>query len=690
MQITSYKLQVASLLFYLLLAARYLLLPFLLLTAYCLLPASALADEPIDISAEHLEYLAETNTYIAKGLVKIILKDITLNADVIQFNDVTDDALAIGNVIYEDTEVIIRADKIELNLDTKLGVIYNSDILYKSRNYHIEGKTIKKVGDKTYFIDEVSATTCDSTPPPWHFTAEDVKILLHENIKANNATFYIKNVPVIIIPQFRAPLVKERQSGFLLPNLGYNNKKGFVFNQAFFWAMKDNMDATFYADYFSEKGIGKGVDYRYILAPKTIGELWAYHIRDNDSSRDLLELKSYHNQKLPYNMTGRLRIHFVNESDYYHILESTSSGRIGFSEMWTDPFGFASEERLQKYLESNLQISKPLLGGRAYLLGQFRESLEEDSETIPQSLPEIGFVTNSRSLSKIFFNLSVTGINFRREEGKQWKRLDINPNLYLSFGRILNLTQKIGLRETVYFPDDSKENPHRELFDTRTILTTRLLKEYPSVIHIIEPSVEYIYIPHYEDSRIPIFDSIDSISRRSDIAYALTNRFTGTVLGGTEARLRLSQSYSLLDVDKPFSPALLEVTLSSGSVNLSANASYDVYEESIPETFASISLRGRKGFVGIGKNMRKLTSVDQYFIEAGLNRPLKMLDKSIPMDIAGSLLYDVKGDEVQESGIKTTYTHQCWGLTIFYKKRPFEYQIMFGIEFKGFGMIRIG
>jgi len=679
MQGTSYKLQVARLLFFLLLA-----------TCCLLLGVPAFADEPIDISAEHLEYLAETNTYIAKGSVKIILKDITLNADMIQFNDITADAIAIGNVIYEDAEVLIKADKIELNLDTKLGAIYNSNIFYKSRNYHIEGKTIRKAGDRTYFIDEVSATTCDSISPPWHFTAEDVKILLHENIKANNATFYIKNVPVIMIPQFRAPLIKERQSGFLLPNLGYNNKKGFVFKEAFFWAIKDNMDATLYADYFSEKGIGKGIDYRYILAPETIGELWAYHIRDNDLSRDFLELKSYHNQKLPYNMTGRLKIHFVNKFDYYHVLESTSSGRIGFSKTWTNPFGFASDEWLQKYLESNLHISKAFSGGRAYLLGQYRESLDGDSKAIPQSMPEIGFVINSRELSKIFFNTSITGTNFWSEEGKKWKRLDINPNLYLSFGRILNFTQKIGLRETVYSPQDSKENPHRELFDTRTILTTRLLKKYPSVIHIIEPSIEYTYIPRYEDSKIPTFDSIDSISRRSDFTYALTNRFTGTVLGGTETRLRLSQSYSLLDVDKPFSPALFEATLSSGSVNLSANASYDVYEENIPETFASISLRGKKGFIGGGKNFRRLTSVDQYFIEAGLNRPLKMLGKSIPMDVLGSLLYDIKGNEVQESSLKTTYTHQCWGLTIFYKKRPFKYQIMFGIEFKGFGMVRIG
>lgn len=670
---------------------------------YLLVPTTAASiEESVNISADYVEYFAETNIYIARGSVKIIYEDATLNADEIHFNNATADAVATGNVIYEDTEVIIKANKIELNLDTKLGTIYDSTIFYKSRNYHIKGGNLKRFGEKTYFMDNATATTCDAIPPEWYFKGKDIKITLHENIKAKNATFYIKKVPVLHSPYFWAPLLEDRQTGFLLPLLGYSNTKGFTFKQGFFWNIKDNQDTTFHLDYYSKKGIGKGLDYRYIVNPvrkkrlsngvnsETNGELWTYHMRDHDLSRDFFELKSYHNQKLPYDMTGYLKMHLVNEFDYYNVLESTSSGRMGLSTWESDPFGFASEERLQKYLESNLHISKPFSGGRTYFLGQYRQSLEGSSGTVPQSLPEVGFIINTRDIRIASFNITATGTNFWKDNGQQGQRLDVYPNVYLSSGQTVNFTQKIGLRETIYFLKNPAENSNRELFDIKSTLTTRFLKRTPSLIHIIEPSVEYAYVPAVDHSDIPIFDSIDSMPQTSDITYSLTNRFVGSALGVSEARLRLSQNYSLLDAEKPFSPVLIETTLKSKNLNFSANAFYDVYDKNIIETIASVNFKGKKGFVGIGKNLRRSTSLDQYSVEAGIKRPLEIFGRSFPIDLSGKLLYDLKGGGVQELNLKSIYTKQCWGLTISFTRKPYEYQITFGIEFKGFGSIKIG
>jgi len=655
-----------------------------------ILLSPAYAEEPINISADHLEYIAESSTYFARGSVKIMHEDATLKADEIHFNNNTADAIAIGNVTYEDKEIIIKADKIELNLKTKLGTIHNSNIFYKQRNYHIRGGELKKLGEKTYYMNRATATTCDSASPEWHFKGEDIKIKLHENIKASNAVFYIRSVPVLYSPYFWAPLLKKRQTGLLIPTLGYSNTKGFTYKQGFYWAIKENKDATFYIDYYSKKGIAEGLDYRYIVSPETNGELWMYYLRDNVLFRDFFELKSYHNQKLPYDMSGYLKMHLVNEFDYYNVLESTSHKRIGLSTWESDPFGFASEERLQKYLESNLQITKTTSGGRTYLLGQYRQSLEGSSGTIPQSLPEVGFIINTRDLGVASFSLAATGTNFWKDEGQQGQRFDVYPNIHFSLGRTVNFTQKIGLRETLYFLKDSAENSNRELFDISSVLTTRFLKRYLSFIHIIEPSVEYVYIPSVDHSDIPAFDSIDSIPQTSDIIYSFTNRLAGPVLGGTEARLRLSQRYSLLDVEEPFAPILIETTLSSRNLNLSANAFYDVYDRNVTETIAEVNYKGERWFVGAGKNFRRSTSLDQYSLEAGINGPFKIFGKPRPIDLSGKLWYDLKGGGIQELNFKSIYTRQCWGLTISFTRKPYEYQIMFGINFRGFGSIKIG
>jgi hypothetical protein len=286
--------------------------------------------------------------------------------------------------------------------------------------------------------------------------------------------------------------------------------------------------------------------------------------------------------------------------------------------------------------------------------------------------------------------MSLTGTNFLRDEGQHGQRLDVYPNLFLSFGRTVNFTQKVGLRETLYFLSDPAHNTNREIFDLKSTISTRLMKKYPSLLHIIEPSVEYEYIPAVDQDDIPQLDSVDFFPQTSLISYSVTNRLAGQALGGLEARLRLSNSYTLLDADQPFSPVLLETNLSSRNMQFSANASYDVYDQSVSETIASILFRGEKGFIGFEKNFRRSTSLDQYTFKAGFYRPLKLFDVSVPANLSGEILYDMKGGGVQELNIKSKYSKQCWGIGISYTRRPFEYQILFAIEFKGLGEIKFG
>ncbi len=662
-----------------------------LFSAVLLFPvAGSSAGSPLNISADKLEHSSDTNIYSAAGSVKILYGDAVLTADNIQFNNTTSDAVATGSVIYEDNEVIIHAEKIEMNLNLKLGTIYNSDIFYKKRNYHIRGvDKLQKLGEMTYFIDRAEATSCDAIPPEWRFKAENINIDVNKNIKARNATFYIKNLPVLYSPYFIAPLNKDRQSGFLTPSPGYSSTKGFTLKQGFFWAINDSMDATFYGDYFSEKGIGKGIDFRYIKDLKTNGELWIYHLKDDYLKRDFSEVKSYHNQELPYDMTGYLKLHIVNEFDYYNVLNSTSSERFGLDAWKTDPTGLTLNGRLSKYLESNLHISKPFKGGRAYLLGQYRQSVEGSSGSIPQSLPEIGFIINTRSHGAASANLSLTGTNFWTKNEQRGRRIDIYPNFFLSAGRVVNFTQKIGLRETLYILDRPDYTSSREIFDLRSTVTTRFLRKYPSFVHVIEPAIEYVHVPSVDQNDIPAFDSIDFMPRTSDVVYSLTNRLAGALLGDTEARLRFSQGYSLLDIEQPFTPILLESNLTSNSLNFSVNASYDSYEDNVTDTITVVSYKWANGHVGIGKNFRRSTSLDQYSFEISLKKPLKISNTSLPMDLFVKLWYDAENHSVQELKVKSTYTKQCWALSVAFTQRPDDYQIMLGIEFMGFGTLKI-
>ena len=643
----------------------------------------AYAEEAVNISADHLEYSSETTSYIAKGSVRIIFEGNILSADEIHLNSETSEAIATGNVQYEDTEAVIKTDILEMNLKSKLGKIGKSTIFYKNHSYHLNAESIAKTGDRVFELNNARLTSCDADPPEWSLISDSITIRQHKNLVAKGTSLYIKETPVLYSPYLWTPLTSRRVSGLLFPSLGYSSLNGSYYKQGFFWAIKEDQDATFYLDYYADRGLAKGLDYRYAFTPETTGEFWGYHVRDKRSDKDLFEFKAYHNQKLPYNTSSYLKVHTVNKFDYYTVMDSTARDRIGLQSWDNSLFGFSSEERLQKYLESNLHISKEFRTGRIYFLGQFRRSLEEDSGSIPQNLPEAGIVINTISKGPASFNMTAKGINFWREDGQKGQRFDINPNLYLSYGRMINITQKIGLRETAYYLTKPSVTKYRTLFDMSTTLTTKLFRKYSSYVHVIEPSIEYAYIPDVDHDNIPSFDSVDSISQTNSITYSLNNRISGLSPRNMETTFGLSQSYSLLDVDKKFSPLLAKASVSSDRIDVNLNASYDVQDENVTETIADVKLKNKKGFVALGKNFRRDSSLSQLTLEAGINSPIHIFNKTLPMDINTKFWYDLHGNGVQAFTVDTVYRRQCWGVALSYDRRPNEYQISLAIEFTG-------
>ena len=61
------------------------------------------------------------------------------------------------------------------------------------------------------------------------------------------------DVPVIPIPTMTYPL-SPRQSGFLVPTPGYDNRFGFHYQQGYYWAINPSQDLTVSPSYYSNLG----------------------------------------------------------------------------------------------------------------------------------------------------------------------------------------------------------------------------------------------------------------------------------------------------------------------------------------------------------------------------------------------------------------------------------------------------
>jgi len=210
-------------------------------------------EGPVDIEADQLIYDKDTKLYQAHGNVEVIRGNLSLKADHAQLNMATKELVAWGNVLLREGEDVVECERLEVNLDTRLGKIYQAKLFLKDQNFHITGQEAEKLGENRYLIRDGSLTTCDAKRPPWKFTMKQLNVTLGGYGIAKGPVFYLKDIPVFYLPVGIFSLKKERQTGFLMPWLGYSSKYGPGIKNAFFWAIDKDMDATLYVYWLGDR-----------------------------------------------------------------------------------------------------------------------------------------------------------------------------------------------------------------------------------------------------------------------------------------------------------------------------------------------------------------------------------------------------------------------------------------------------
>ena len=208
---------------------------------------------PWVLEADELAYDQQLDQYIARGNVRIFKADKKLTADYVRYNQETRHAFARGNVVLTVGPDVLSGSELDIDLENQVGWIKNAYLFLKENNFHITGDRIEKTGDKTYRIDSATFTTCDGPAPSWKISGKDVKIKANGSGSAKHTVLWARKMPVLYSPYFYYPARTDRQTGFLMPEFGESGRQGYLYNQPFFWAISESADATFYANYMSNR-----------------------------------------------------------------------------------------------------------------------------------------------------------------------------------------------------------------------------------------------------------------------------------------------------------------------------------------------------------------------------------------------------------------------------------------------------
>jgi LPS-assembly protein len=509
------------------------------------------------------------NLTLADGDVDIHYGAQRLQADHVEYNEETNEAVARGHVIFDYENQHLEASEAHYNVSTGRGTFLNvrgtvkierrpnPSVLITENPLYFEAANVEKFNNDLFFLTSAWITVCDPEHPKWQFFAPHARVRVDKTLALVNANFRLFRVPLVWMPYATAPAgPRVRQSGLLIPIVGNSTSKGFVFGDAFYWAPTPWMDTTLGAELLSARGSAERAHFRAKPWENTSVKYNYYGVIDRG-------VPTVVNPGLPTQTTELvsqggheqdLEVQSLLKHNWRFVADVNELSSLTFRLAFADTFGDAinSEVRSSLFLTHNFNgfsLNVAALNDKSFLTVnpvQTSVSLREAPEGRLSSVEQAPW----RNLP-IYFSFDAFAGALHRSDGvidtpTAVARTEFAPRVTLPvhFGPWLNVTATAAFR-TSYYGDSLVPN---------SILTTPLLSGQ-SIIrndgefsvdfrlpmlqryfqarnsrkkfkHTIEPDFSYRYVTGIHNfSQLIRFDSDSTLTNTNELEYGVTQRF---------------------------------------------------------------------------------------------------------------------------------------------------------------------
>ncbi|MCZ6726310.1 MAG: putative LPS assembly protein LptD, partial [Acidobacteria bacterium] len=228
--------------------------------------------------AGRMEYL-RPDYIVASGGVDVRYAGQRIQAQRLEMDLTHQTVLAEGDVILDQGPRRLAGQRLDYDLGTQTGTVYDAKATL-GKDLYFYGAEMSKVGPNTYILTDGVLTSCESENPAWSFKLARARVVMEGFARIYNTTMRVKKMPFLYLPFMMVPAKSERTSGFLMPNLGYSDRRGGVIGLAWFQTLGDSYDATFYTDYYTESLTTFGTEFRYAPAIGTTGRFEGFAVDD--------------------------------------------------------------------------------------------------------------------------------------------------------------------------------------------------------------------------------------------------------------------------------------------------------------------------------------------------------------------------------------------------------------------------
>lgn len=482
-------------------------------------------EQPVTITADHAKGNYPDNA-VFKGNVDINQGNSRLQADEVQLHQKQPEGQAVpvrtvdalGNVHYDDNQVILKGPKAWSNLNTKDTNVWDGNYQMVGRQGRGDADVMKQRGENRYTILENGTfTSCLPGSNTWSVVGSEVIHDREEQVaEIWNARFKLGPVPVFYSPYLQLPVGDKRRSGFLIPNAKYGSSNYFEFSLPYYWNIAPNMDATLTPHYMDKRG---GVmwenEFRYL---STLGQglfeldylpsddVYEHDNPNDDNSRRWL---FYWRHSGIVDQVWRFNVDYtkVSDPDYFNDFDS----KYGSS---TD--GYATQKLSVGYAVENFDATVSTK--------QFQVFDRANSNSYAAE-PQLDMNFYQNDVGPFDTRVYGQAVKFVNTNGSspEATRLHLEPTISLPLGnRWGSITTEAKLLATHYNQTNidkyNASNPDAQLSSSvnRTMpqfkidgkmVFERDVELTPGYTQTLEPRVQYLYVPYRDQSDIMAYDS---------------------------------------------------------------------------------------------------------------------------------------------------------------------------------------
>ncbi|HTR67873.1 MAG TPA: LPS assembly protein LptD [Terriglobales bacterium] len=494
------------------------------------------------------------------GEVEVHYLGFILRADEASYNSDTGETEASGHVILDGglNDEHLEATHAVYNLKTETGKFENVRgtiglrlrqsrlVLTSSEPFSFSGKLVEKVAPDHYIVHQGTITTCEVPNPKWQFFARKVEVEAASDAKVYHSTFRIEGIPVMFLPFVTYPIERQRQSGFLIPNLGSSSIKGLIVGESVYWAVNRTMDVTLGSEYFSLRGWAPQGEFRWRPSETSFVDLRFTSVLDRGYGPNHVDQGG---ADVRLNAQGTLPLGFRGVADIDYLTSFVY--RLAFNEIFTQ--AVYSEVKSQAFASRTTNGISYNIASERYQ--DFESSNNGDVITILHAPSvDLSAVDHPVAGSPFYwsFDASVGGLSrsepFVAGASEAFRtadlvgRFDLSPTLALPLlVHGWSVRPELTLRNTLYTQEIDVVNGNRTAVTdpiNRKALEGSVEIRPPALErvfageyfgrkwkHVVEPAATYRYVTGVNNfEHLLRFDALDILSDTNEVEYSVVNR----------------------------------------------------------------------------------------------------------------------------------------------------------------------